>query len=98
MVKSKLQMLAWAACLRKEEGDIDQYSLGTFNKYGVSIVLAGRAPEIIAGRPLTPAADIWAMGPFSFTSSLASISPSHKIQECFQRRRNLERPIQLCRD
>merc|ERR1712159_313850 len=41
--------------LSKEEGDIDQYSLGTFNKYGVSIVLAGRAPEIIAGRPLTPA-------------------------------------------
>lgn len=48
--------------LRKEEGDVDQYSLGTFNKYGVSINLAGRAPEVLARRPLTPAADIWAMG------------------------------------
>jgi len=58
----KIADVGLGVCLRKEEGDIDQYSLGTFNKYGVSIVLAGRAPEIIAGRPLTPAADIWAMG------------------------------------
>ena len=40
----------------------DQYSLSTFNKYGVSILLAGRAPEILQRKPLTPAADIWAMG------------------------------------
>ena len=39
-----------------------QYSLSTFNKYGVSILLAGRAPEILQRKPLTPAADIWAMG------------------------------------
>jgi len=47
--------------LRKESDD-NQYSLGTFSKYGVSIILAGRAPEILARKPLTPAADIWAMG------------------------------------
>ena len=41
---------------------LDQYSLSTFNKYGVSILLAGRAPEILQRKPLTPAADIWAMG------------------------------------
>ena len=40
----------------------DEYTMSTFRKYGIDIVLAGRAPEMLAHRPLTPAADIWAMG------------------------------------
>ena len=60
--KVKIADVGLGVRLRKEEGDSDQYSLGTFSKYGISIVLAGRAPEILARKPLTPAADIWAMG------------------------------------
>jgi len=40
-------------------GSGDKYTMSTFRKYGIDIVLAGRAPEMLAHQPLTPAADIW---------------------------------------
>lgn len=39
-----------------------EYTMSTFRKYGIDIVLAGRAPEMLKHKPLTPAADVWAMG------------------------------------
>lgn len=84
--------------LRNAEGENNQYSLSTFNKYGVSIILAGRAPEILARRPLTPAADIWAMGVVFFyvltgLNSPYGDDPSIKPSddEILQGRYNLQR-------
>ena len=52
-----------------------EYTMSTFRKYGIDIVLAGRAPEMLAHRPLTPAADVWAMGVVFFFALTGRASP-----------------------
>jgi hypothetical protein len=58
-----------------EDDNSSEYTMSTFRKYGIDIVLAGRAPEMLAHRPLTPAADVWAMGVVFFFALTGRASP-----------------------
>ena len=61
-----------------DESDAEEtaeYTMSTFRKYGIDIVLAGRAPEMLAHRPLTPAVDVWAMGVVFFFALTGRASP-----------------------
>jgi serine/threonine protein kinase len=58
-----------------EDDTSSEYTMSTFRKYGIDIVLAGRAPEMLAHRPLTPAADVWAMGVVFFFALTGRASP-----------------------
>ena len=55
--------------------DSGEYTMSTFRKYGIDIVLAGRAPEMLKHEPLTPAADVWAMGVVFYFALTGRASP-----------------------
>ena len=57
-----------------------EYTMSTFRKYGIEVVLAGRAPEMLTNKPLTPAADVWAMGVvFYFVVRIALPKSRHTV-------------------
>ena len=57
------------------DADSGEYTMSTFRKYGIDIVLAGRAPEMLKHEPLTPAADVWAMGVVFYFALTGRASP-----------------------
>ena len=74
-VSSKLGQKKKGSTNDDAEGDSSEYTMSTFRKYGIDIVLAGRAPEMLAHRPLTPAADVWAMGVVFYFALTGRASP-----------------------